>query len=97
MKILDKLIAKTTLEPYKKPSELAEQTSTLPEYTTVTKTKLFTGTTYPQDGGKNVTQDINEFLDNSNISYIDLCPLSGSPRYGVKVILVYEERILVDK
>lgn len=47
--------------------------------------------------GKNVTQDINEFLDNSNISYIDLCPLSGSPRYGAKVILVYEERILVDK
>lgn len=97
MKILNKLIAKTTLEPYKKPSELAEWTSTPPEYTTVTKTKLFIDTTYLRDGSNNITQDINEFLDNSNISYIDLCPLSGSHGYEAKVILVYEERILVDK
>lgn len=97
MKILDKLIAKTTLEPYKKPSELAEWTSKLPEYTTVTKTKLFTGTTYLCDGGNNITQVINEFLDNSNISYVDLCPLSGTPINEVKVILVYKERVLVDK
>lgn len=97
MKILDKLIAKTTLEPYKKPSELAEWTSTLPEYTTVTKTTLFIGTTYLRDGSDSITKVINEFLESPNVSYVDLCPLSGTPRNEAKVILVYDERVLVDK